>query len=126
VTTYASTTRSAAAAGAMRLLARALPLLPRAAGGVLSAYADPGADYTRARFAIVVQVRRGFDGAHVVVRGRDLYATTARIAVWAARRLVERGPGPLGMRAPGELFHPAPALRELAAAAGLTLEPGFA
>ncbi|MBX3158260.1 MAG: saccharopine dehydrogenase NADP-binding domain-containing protein [Deltaproteobacteria bacterium] len=125
VTTYASTTRSAAGAGALRLLARALPLLPRAAGDLLVPYADPDADYGRTRFAVVAQVRRGFDAAQVVVRGRDLCTTTARIAAWAAQRLVERGAGPLGMRAPGELFRAAPALRELAAVAGLTLAPGF-
>jgi hypothetical protein len=125
VSTYVSTTRNAASTGALRLLARTLPFLPRAAGDLLVPYADPDADYTRARFAVVAQVRRGFQSAQVVVCGRDLYATTARIAAWIAARLVERTAGPVGMRAPGELFHPAAALRALAAAADLTLEPGF-
>jgi hypothetical protein len=125
VSTYVSTTRNAASTGALRLLARALPLLPRAAAGVLVPYADPDADYTRTRFAIVAQVRRGFASAQVVIRGRDLYTTTARIAAWAATQLASRTAGPLGMRAPGELFHPAAALRALASVAELTLEPGF-
>jgi hypothetical protein len=70
-------------------------------------------------------VRRGFSAAQITVRGADPYRVTAVTAAWAARKLVARGAGPVGMRAPGELFRAAPALRELAAAAGLTIEPSF-
>ncbi len=126
VATYLSATRRAGAASALRLLARALPLVPRAAADLLVPYADPGADYGRTRFAVVAHARRGFEAAQVVVRGADLHRTTARVAAWAARRLAARGAGPVGMRAPGELFRGAPALRELAAAAGLAIEPSFA
>ena len=125
VTTYASTTRRAGASTALRLLARAAPLLPRSASGLLAPYAPPDADYSRTRFAVVAQVRRGFAAAQIVVRGRDLYRTTAAIAAWAARQLVTRTSGATGMRAPGELFRAEPALRELATIAGLTIEPSF-
>ena len=126
VGTYVSTTRRENVVSAMRLLARALPLLSRAAAGVLAPYADPDADYARTRFAIVAQVRRDFAAVQVVVRGTDPYRTTALTTAWAARALAARGAGPVGMRAPGELFRGAPALRELATAAGLALDPSFA
>ena len=47
------------------------------------------------------------------------------IAAWSACRIAERGVGPLGMRAPGELFRAEPALRAIARAAELTIEPSF-
>jgi len=122
---YLSTTRDPTAAAALRVLARALPLLPRRARGVLAPYAAPDADYAATQLAVVAQVRRGFSAAQIVVRGRDLYHTTAAIAAWSARRLAERGPGPIGMRAPGELFHAESALRAIASAADLTIEPSF-
>jgi hypothetical protein len=125
VATYVSTTRRAAVMSALRLLSRALPLVPRAAAGLLAPYADPAADYGRTRFAIVAQARRGFEAVQIVVRGTDVHRTTALAAAWAARRLAARGAGPVGMRAPGELFRGEPALRELAAAAGLAIEPSF-
>jgi len=125
VATYVSTTRSAGAMSALRLLARALPHVPRAAADLLVAYADPAADYGRTGFAIVAQARRGFEAAQVVVRGADVHRTTALAVAWAARRLALREGGPLGMRAPGELWRAEPALRELAAAAALAIEPSF-
>ena len=125
VTTYVSTTRSAGASAALRLLSRALPLVPRSASALLAPYAAPGTDYGKTTFAIVAQVRRGFSAAQVTVRGRDLYRTTAVLAAWSARQLVARAHGPIGMRAPAELFHARPALLELAREAGLTLEPSF-
>ncbi|MDQ3334591.1 MAG: saccharopine dehydrogenase NADP-binding domain-containing protein [Myxococcota bacterium] len=125
VTTYASTTRHTAAAGAMRLLARALPFVPRAASELLAPYASPDTDYTRTQLAVIAQVRRGFSAAQVVVRGHDMYRTTAAIAAWIARVIAKRGAGPTGMLAPGELLRAAPALREIASVAGLTIEPSF-
>jgi len=125
VATYASTTRRAAAAGAMRLLARALPFMPRAASELLAAYASPDTDYTRTQLAVIAQVRRGFSAAQVVVRGHDMYRTTAAITAYIARVIATRGTGPLGMLAPGELLCATPALREIASVAGLTIEPSF-
>jgi hypothetical protein len=125
VATYLSTTRNPGAATALRLLSRALPFVPRRAGELLAAYAEPDADYAHTRFATVAQVRRGFSAAQITVRGHDLYRTTAVIAAWAACRLAERGAGPIGMRAPGELFRAEPALRAIASAADLTIEPSF-
>jgi hypothetical protein len=125
VATFLSATRRPAAMSALRLLARALPLVPRAAADLLAPYADPDADHGRTRFAVVAQVRRGFQAAQIVVRGADVYRTTALAAAWAARHLAARGAGPVGMRAPGELFRARPALRELAGAAGLAIEPSF-
>jgi len=125
VATYVSAARRPAAAAALRVLARAVALLPRAAGDVLAPYAAPDADYAATRLAVVAQVRRGFASAQVVVHGRDLYRTTAAIAAWSARQLAERGPGPTGMRAPGELFRAERALRSIARAADLTIEPSF-
>ena len=125
VASYVSTTRSIAAARALGFLARALPLVPRAASGLLAPYADPHADYARTRFAVISQVRRGFSGAQVVVRGRDLYRTTAAIVAWCANALATRTSGPTGMRAPAELFRAEPTLRELARACELALDPSF-
>jgi short subunit dehydrogenase-like uncharacterized protein len=125
VATFVSTTRSTAAATAMRLVARALPLVPKKATELLAAYTPPEDDYARTKFAVVAQARRGFAAAQVVVRGTDIYRTTAAIAAWVARALVARGAGPVGMRAPAELFRPEPALQEIATAAGLAIEPSF-
>lgn len=125
VGTFVSTTRSTGAARALGLLARALPLVPRGAAELLAPYAAPDTDYARTRFAVVAQVRRGFAAAQLVIRGRDLYGTTAACVAWAARQLVARTSGATGMRAPAELFRPEAALRELAEVAGLSIEPSF-
>lgn len=125
VTTYVSTTRRAGPAVALRLLSRALPFVPARARELLVPYADADADYRHTQLAVVAQVRRGFSAAQIVVRGHDLYRTTAVIAAWSACRLAERDAGPIGMRAPGELFRAEPALRAIASAADLTIEPSF-
>ncbi|MGN6108168.1 MAG: saccharopine dehydrogenase NADP-binding domain-containing protein [Kofleriaceae bacterium] len=122
---YVSTTRRPGAAGAMRWLARALPLVPRAAAELLAPYAPPDADYGRTRFAVVAQVRRGFSAAQIVVRGVDPYRTTAVVCAWVARALASRGAGPIGMRAPAELFRAEPALTQIATSAGLEIEASF-
>ncbi|MDB4959194.1 MAG: Saccharopine dehydrogenase [Myxococcales bacterium] len=124
--TFVSTTRHRAASTALRLLARAMPLVPKRATELLVPYTPKDYEYERTRFAVVAQVRRGFSGAQIVVGGGDQYLTSAVIAAWVARQLAARSAGPVGMRAPSELFRPAPALREIAAAAGMTLEPSFA
>lgn len=124
VASYASLSRRAT--GLARLVASALPFVPRAAADLLAPYAPPEDDYARTRFAIIAQARRGFSTTQITVRGSDLYRTTAAVTAWVAHRLATRGAGPVGMRAPGEIFHPAPALRELAVAAGLEIEPSFA
>jgi short subunit dehydrogenase-like uncharacterized protein len=123
VAAYASLTRRT---GLARLVASALPFVPRAAAELLAPYAPPDEDFSRTRFAIIAQARRGFSSTQIIVRGSDVYRTTAAITAWAARRLASRGAGPIGMRTPGELFRCAPALRELVLAAGLELEPSFA
>jgi hypothetical protein len=125
VATYVSTTRRPAAAAALRVIARALPLLPSGAGAALAPYVAPDADYGATRLAVVAQVRRGFSAAQVAVHGHDLYRTTAAVAAWSALRLVERRAGPVGLCAPGELFRAEPALRAIACAADLTIEPSF-
>ena len=125
VQTFVSTTRRAAAAAAMRLVARALPLVPKKATELLAPYTPSEDEYGRTRFAVVAQARRGFSAAQVVVRGRDIYQTSGAIAAWVARALVARPAGPVGMRAPAELFRPEAALGEIAAAAGLAIEPSF-
>jgi len=123
VAAYASLTRRT---GLARLVASALPFVPRAAAELLAPYAPPDEDFPRTRFAVIAQARRGFSSTQITVRGSDVYRTTAAITAWAAQRLASRGAGPVGMRAPGELFRCAPALRELVLAAGLELEPSFA
>ncbi len=123
VATYASTARRGSRIAS--LVARALPLVPCAASDLLAPFATPEAECARTRFAIVAQARRGFAAAQVVVRGSDPYRTTAAIATWCARALAARGPGPIGMRAPGELFRAAPALRELAALADLAIDTSW-
>jgi hypothetical protein len=125
VQTFVSTTRSAAATSALRLLARAMPLVPKRATDLLAPYQPHEEDYARTRFAVIAQARRGFAAAQVVVSGDDQYRTSAGIAAWVARALLTRGAGPIGMRAPSELFRAEPALRAVADTVGLTIEPSF-
>ncbi len=125
VASYVSTTRTATSGVLMRLLATAAPLLPPSARDVLAAYAPPEDELACTTFAVIAQVRRGFSAAQIAIAGHDPYTTTAAIAAWCARMLVARGPGPVGMRAPGELFRGEPALRELATLAELTIQPSF-
>jgi hypothetical protein len=122
VATFASTTRRAS--GLMRLVASALPLVPRAAG-VLAAYAPPDADYARTKFAVVAQLRRGYDAAQVVVHGQDLYATTAAITAGLAIHVLDGGERHVGMRAAGELVDARQALTALGERVGLTVETSF-
>ena len=116
---------AAGSAAALRLLSRALPLVPRRASELLVPYAPADADYARTQFAVVAHVRRGFASAQIAVRGRDVYRTTAAIAAWFARCLAERRDGPTGMRAPAELVRAEPALRAIAGTADLTIVPSF-
>ncbi len=125
VQTYLSTTRNALASTALRLFARALPFVPKRAAEVLAPYQPDESEYADTSFAVVAQARRGFSAAQVVVRGTDQYRTTAGIAAWVAQQLAARTTGPVGMRAPSELFRAPLALREVAAAIGLTVEPSF-
>ncbi len=126
VATFASTSRRTSTMTALRLLARAVPFVPKRATELLGTYEPTADEYARTRFAVIAQARRGFSAAQVGVRGSDLYRTAAIIAAWIARQLVARSTGPVGMRAPSELFLPEPALREVAEAAGLVVEPSFA
>ena len=126
VQTFVSTSRRTATMTALRLLARAVPFVPKRATDLLATYAPSEDEYARTRFAVIAQAKRGFSSAQIVIRGNDLYRTSAIIAAWIARQLVARSTGPVGMRAPSELFRPEPALREVAEAAGLVVEPSFA
>jgi len=125
VQTYLSTTRNQVAQTALRLLARALPYVPKRATDLLAPYQPDEHEYARTRFVVIAQARRGFSAAQVAVRGADLYRTSAGIAAWVARALLTRTEGPIGMRAVSELFRPDMALREVAAAVGLDVEPSF-
>jgi short subunit dehydrogenase-like uncharacterized protein len=125
VQTYVSTTRNPIASTAMRLLARALPLVPRRATDKLAPYQPTDEEYARTRFAVIAQARRGFSAAQVVMRGDDQYRASAGIAAWIACELAQRGAGPLGMRAPSELFRAEPAIRAIAERIGLRVEPSF-
>ncbi len=125
VQTFVSTTRSPAATAALRLIARAMPLVPKRATELLAPYQPHEEEYARTRFAVVAQARRGFAAAQVVITGEDMYRASAGIAAWVARALMSRGEGPIGMRAPSELFRPEPALRAVAAAIGLAIDPSF-
>jgi short subunit dehydrogenase-like uncharacterized protein len=125
VQTYVSTTRSQAAATAMRWLARALPLVPKRATEILAPYHPHEEEYARTKFAVIAQVRRGFASAQVVIRGEDQYRASAAIAGWIARELAQREAGPIGIRAPSELFRPEAAVRAVASLADLRVEPSF-
>jgi short subunit dehydrogenase-like uncharacterized protein len=125
VHTFVSTTRSQAATTALRLLARAMPLVPKRATDLFAAYQPHEEEYARTRFAVIAQARRGFSAAQVSVSGDDQYRATAGIAAWIARSLAARDAGPVGMRAPSELFRPEQALRSVADTIGLTIEPSF-
>lgn len=125
VQTFVSTTRSPAATAALRLLARAMPLVPKRAIDALAPYQPHEDEYARTRFAVIAQARRGFASAQIVASGDDTYRASAGIAAWVARALATRGAGPIGMRAPSELFRPQIALREVAEAIGLVVDPSF-
>lgn len=125
VQTYVSTTRNAVASTALRLFARALPLVPKRAAELLAPYQPTDDEYVRTRFAVIAQARRGFSTAQVVIRGQDQYRASAGIAAWVARELSQRGPGPIGMRAPSELFRAEGALHAVADLIDLRVEPSF-
>lgn len=125
VQTFVSTTRSSAATAALRLLARAMPLVPKRATDLLAPYQPHEEEYARTRFAVIAQARRGFSAAQIVVSGTDMYQTSAGIAAWVARALAARRAGPIGMRAPSELFRPELALCAVAESVGLAIEPSF-
>jgi hypothetical protein len=125
VQTFVSTTRSQVASTALRLLARAMPLVPKRATELLAPYQPTDDEYTRTKFAVIAQVRRGFSSAQVVLRGVDQYRASAGIAAWIARALVHREAGPVGMRAPSELFRPEAAIRAVAPLIDLRVEPSF-
>ena len=125
VQTFVSTTRSTAATAALRLLARAMPLVPKRATELLAPYQPHEEDYARTRFAVIAQARRGFSAAQIVVSGDDQYRTSAGIAAWVARALATREHGPIGIRAPSELFRAELALRAVAETVGLVIEPSF-
>jgi hypothetical protein len=125
VQTYLSTTRNAAATTALRLLARALPFVPRRATELLAPYQPAEEEYARTRFAVVAKVRRGFELAQVVTSGHDRYRASAGVASWIAVQLSRRASGPLGMCAPSELFRAEPALRAVAPIIDLRIEPSF-
>jgi short subunit dehydrogenase-like uncharacterized protein len=125
VQTFVSTTRSQAATTALRLLARAMPLVPKRATDLFAPYQPQEDEYARTRFAVIAQARRGFSAAQIVVGGEDQYRSSAEIAAWVARALASRETGPIGMRAPSELFRPEQALRAVADVVGLTIEPSF-
>jgi hypothetical protein len=119
-------TRSAIASTALRFLARAIPFVPKRATELLAPYQPAEDEYARTHFAVVAQVRRGFSAAQVVVSGTDQYRASAGIAAWVARQLEARTTGPVGMRAPSELFRAPLALRAVADLLGLSVEPSFA
>jgi len=125
VQSYVSTTRNAVASTALRLLARAIPLVPKRATELLAPYQPTDDEYTRTKFAVIAQVRRGFSAAQIVMRGIDQYRASAGIAAWIARALAHREAGPIGMRAPSELFRPEAAIRAVAPLIDLRVEPSF-
>jgi short subunit dehydrogenase-like uncharacterized protein len=125
IQTYVSTTRSAVAQTALRLLARAMPLIPKRATDVLATYQPAEDEYKRTRYAVIAQARRGFDAAHVALYGEDHYRASANISAWIAQQLVTRGSGPVGMRAPSELFRAAGALRGVGDLIGMRVEPSW-
>jgi short subunit dehydrogenase-like uncharacterized protein len=127
VQTFVSTTRNNTTMTALRMLARAVPFVPKAATDLLATYEPSDEEYARTRFAVIAQAKRGFSSAQVVVSGSDLYRTSAVIAAWIASQLVAASTTcPVGMLAPSQLFRPESALREVAEAAGLVVEPSFA
>ena len=81
---------------------------------------------TRARsFAVVAQARRGFSAAQVVVRGTRSVSNDRRRSLRGSRGSSSRAyAGPIGMRAPSELFR-ARAGAARARASRLAIEPSF-
>jgi hypothetical protein len=102
-----------------------MPLVPKRATELLAPYQPDEDEYARTQFAVVAQARRGFAAAQVVVRGSDQYRASAGIAAWVAQQLATRTTGPVGMRAPSELFRAPLALRAVAESVGLSVEPSF-
>jgi len=131
VQTFVSLTRNPWLTRAAGLLGPALGLLART--GLterLGALVDPArtpdaAARAAAEFTVVATARRGFEHAQVTVSGRDIYATAATIAAWAAMELAGRLAGPCGVLAPSEVFSPRAALEDLAEEAGLAVSTSF-
>jgi hypothetical protein len=120
VTTFASVGGGGLATGVLGIGAKLLSWLPRSAAERLVAGGDDG-DAGGGRFWVVAEARRDFAEARVVIEGVDVYRTTAVIAAWAAQKIAARGAGPVGVRAPSEVFRADLALQELAAEAGLVV-----
>lgn len=125
VQTYLSTTRNAVASTALRLFARALPLVPKKVTDALAPYQPTDDEYARTQFAVIAQARRGFSAGQIVMRGQDQYRASAGIAAWIARELADRTSGPIGIRAPSELFRAEAAIRAVASLIDLRVEPSF-
>jgi len=130
VATYVSWARAPWAMRVAGLAGRLTPWLAatsRTAARALEPAPPPSPEMrARTRFAVIARCRSGFDEARVTVSGRDVYATTAAIAAWAALGLAGRERGPIGVLAPSEVFAPAAALAALADAAGLVIDTSFA
>jgi len=125
VQTYVSTTRNAVASTALRLFARALPFVPKKVTDVLAPYQPTDDEYARTQFAVIAQARRGFAAGQIVMRGQDQYRASAGIAAWVARELAQRASGPIGIRAPSELFRAEAAIHAVASLIDLRVEPSF-
>jgi hypothetical protein len=72
-----------------------------------------GDDASGQRFALDVEVRQGEQVRHASLRGRDIYAVSAILAVAAAERLIQGRPGITGAFTPGELFDAKDILQEI-------------
>lgn len=145
IQTFVSTSRHTIATTALRLLARAMPVLPKQVTNVLVPYVPPPEDYARTQFAVIGCAKRGATSAQVTVRGSDVYRTSAQIAAWIVRRLLDRSTStlpfrvsttdpqrrshrttyPAGMRTPSELFAARNGLLELAVAANFDVKTDF-
>lgn len=101
---------------------------------ILETFVDPtdvpdAATRAAARYAVVAEVRRGFEHARVRVGGRDVYAlaavTVADAALALAANPVEHRATRCGVRSPSELVLAGETLAALETAGALTLATSF-
>lgn len=121
VDTYLSLSRQPAFHRALRLTALAASWLPAEASALLVPSVPAATEYAATRFTVVATAEHPFDARHVLVHGRDLYATSTAITSRLALALALRPTGPTGVLAPSEIVRAPAFLAELAAASVLEL-----
>jgi short subunit dehydrogenase-like uncharacterized protein len=89
-----------------RSILRPLILRAAASGGLSPENAGAASSLTDSPFTITVEAARGDDKRALTLQGRDPYALTAEIVLYAAKHILTPGFSGAGFLAPSQLFNP--------------------